>query len=136
MTMTTLRLSLSLTNIVSAFEDFTLPPLFRSDSGGLRRTPPDSGEFGGTQIRRETVLPKYFSHAFQHQITPEYQRNITVLPPDSHRNLMKTSVQHRTPTGLRQTLVSSVELRLAEKQLSKYFSHAFGEASTILAITL
>src|ERR1700678_1492150 len=61
-----------------------------TDSGGLRRTPPESGEFGGSQIRRETVLPKYFSHTFQHQITPEYQRNITVLPPDSHRNLMKT----------------------------------------------
>src|SRR5271155_732763 len=80
---------------------------------GLRRTPPESGEFGGTQIRRETVLSKYFSHAFQHQITPEYQQNITVLPPDSHRNLMKTSVQHGTPTGLRRTLVSSVGLRLA-----------------------
>src|SRR5271168_2511487 len=65
------------------------------------QTPPESGEFGGTQIRRETVLSKYFSHTFQHQITPEYQRNITVLPLDSHRNLMKTSVQHRTPTGLR-----------------------------------
>src|ERR1700678_2614317 len=89
---------------------------------GLRRTPPESGEFGGTQICRETVLSKYFSHAFQHQITPEYQRNITVLPPDSHRNLMRTSVQHRTPTGLRQTLVSSVGLRLAEKQ---YYRNMF-----------
>src|ERR1700678_1715127 len=67
------------------------------------RTPPESGEFGGTQIRRETVLSKYFSHAFQHQIAPEYQRNITVLLPDFHRNLMKTSVQHCTPTGLRRT---------------------------------
>src|ERR1700678_81335 len=28
------------------------------------RTPPDSGEFGGTQIGRETVLSKYVSHAF------------------------------------------------------------------------
>src|ERR1700678_4565151 len=86
------------------------------------RTPPESGEFSGTQIRRETVLSKYFSHAFQHQITPEYQQNITVLPPDSHRNLMKTSVQHRTPTGLCQTLVSSVGLRLAEKQ---YYRNMF-----------
>src|ERR1700678_3559467 len=101
---------------VTAGEDFTLPPLFRSDSGGLRRTPPESGEFGGTQICRETVLPKYFSHAFQRQITPEYQWNITVLPLDSHRNLMKTSVPHCTPTRLRWTLVSAVRLRLAEKQ--------------------
>src|ERR1700678_1890111 len=103
-------------------EDFTLPPLFRSDSAGLRRTPPESGEFGGTQIRRETALPKYFSHAFQHQITPEYQRNITVLPPDSHRNLMKTSVQHRTPPDSGEFGGTQIG---RETVLSKYVSHAF-----------
>src|ERR1700678_3402521 len=94
-------------------EDFTLPPLFRSDSGGLRRslvssvglkfaeklyyrnifptpfntklhrningislyshqTPPDSGEFGGTQIGRETGIEIFFPRLWRGQYNTRY----------------------------------------------------------------